>query len=411
MDRYDKDLLKLYKRNFPDNKQNGVGPFNKTKINKPSVLKNIPRNYSRYGITEDIFCKKLKKEEKPDAILVTSIMTYWYPGVFRVIEIIKQYYPDSPVILGGIYATLCYEHAVKLSGADYVLKNFQFPNLFQILNKIRGENSKQKLTNNYLSFTSFPYPAWDLYGDLDYICLIISRGCPFRCSYCASSLINPVLEFRNPTNVYEEILYWREEKGINNYVFYDDALLVNAESHFIPLMQVLKKKKLNVKFHTPNALHANFINKTIAQLMLENGFNRIWLGFETSDDELQKATGGKMDNFHFKKAVETLLEAGFSNKQICAYVLVGLPGQSYKSVLDSIHFVIDTGIRPYLAKYSPIPGTKMYKQAIRKYNLDEPVDPLLHNDALMPYNSPNINSQKYHELKTIIQSFISNTVT
>ena len=410
MDRYDKDLLKLYERNFPDNKKNGIGSFNKTKINKPMILRDIPRNYSRYGITEDIFCEKLKKEEKPDAILVTSIMTYWYPGVFRAIEIIKQQYPDCPVILGGIYATLCYDHAVKLSGADYVLKSFQLFDLFQILNKIAQEKGKQELTNNCLSFASFPYPAWDLYEDLDYICLITSRGCPFRCSYCASYLINLALEFRNPIDVCEEISHWIEEKGIDNYVFYDDALLINAESHFIPLMQMLKKKNINVKFHTPNALHAGFIDNTVAQLMLENGFNRIWLGFETSDAELQRTTGGKIDNSHFKKAVNILLKAGFSNNQICAYVLVGLPGQSYKSVLDSIYFVMDTGIRPYLAKYSPIPGTKMYKQAIREYNLNKPVDPLLHNDALMPYNSPNINSQKYHELKNIIQSFMSSIV-
>jgi len=85
--------------------------------------------------------------------------------------------------------------------------------------------------------------------------------------------------------------------------------------------------------------------------------------------------------------------------------LIGLPGQSFKSVLDSIYFVMDTGIKPYLAKFSPIPGTKIWSRAIEEYRLQEPVDPLLHNDALMFYNSPDINPKKYYQVKALIQDF------
>ena len=406
MDRYDKELLKIQNRISPENNQDGTGPFYKTNIPKPAILQHIPRNYSRYGMTEDIFCEKIKQIKKPDAVLVTSIMTYWYPGVFRVIELVKKHFPDCPVILGGIYATLCYEHAVNLSGADFVLKNHQVLDLARLLKDVSGIEMNQAILNdNFSAFSSFPFPAWDLYSDLDYICLITSRGCPFRCSYCASYLINPYLEFRSPSCVVEEIVRWKEEKGVQHFVFYDDALLVNAKLNFIPFMEMLKKRNLNINFHTPNALHANLITDPIAQLMLENGFKRIWLGFETADDELQKTTGGKIDNPGFTKAVDILLKSGFSNEQICAYVLVGLPGQSFKSVLDSVFFVMDTGIKPYLAKFSPIPGTKIWGKAIEEYRLQEPVDPLLHNDALMPYNSPDINPQKYYQVKALIQDF------
>ena len=49
------------------------------------------------------------------------MMTYWYPGVFEAIKIIKESLPRVPVVLGGKYATLCYDHAVNYSGADYVI--------------------------------------------------------------------------------------------------------------------------------------------------------------------------------------------------------------------------------------------------------------------------------------------------
>jgi len=407
MDRYDTQLLKLQNSSIPEREKDGTGPFYKTHIPRPKILKHIPRNYSRYGITEEIFFQKLRHIKKPDAILVTSIMTYWYPGVFRVIELVKKYYPDCPVILGGIYATLCYRHAVSFSGADLILKKGNISNLFEFLGRICKKETDSKVINNMMfsKFSSFPYPAWDLYSNLDYICLTTVQGCPYRCSYCASNLLNPYLEFRDYFSIVEEIIKWREEKGINNYVFYDDALLINSESHFIPLMNLLKKRNVSVNFYTPNALHARFITKDIARLMMENGFKRIWLGFETADVRLQEKTGGKIDNQGFKRAVNYLLESGFSNKQICAYILVGLPGQKIENILSSIRYVSDTGVRPYLAKYSPIPGTKIWNDTIKEYGLENPIDPLWHNDALMPYKSPYINQNQYHQIKTLIQKY------
>jgi len=406
MDRHDKKLLELQNRVEPENNKNGTGSFYKTHIPRPNILKNIPRNYSRYGITEEIFCQKLTHIKKPEAILVTSIMTYWYPGVFRAIELVKKFYPDCPVIMGGIYATLCYEHAVSFSGADFVLKNNCISHLSGLLNHICKKPSDKKILHNiFLKFSSFPYPAWDLYSNLDYVCLVTVRGCPFRCNYCASYLLNPNMEFRNHFHIAEEIMQWKKAKGVNNFVFYDDALLVNSESHFIPLMKLIKKRNVNVNFYTPNALHAKFITKGVARLMMENRFQKIWLGFETTDAGLQKKTGGKISNPGFKKAVNNLLGAGFSGKQICAYILVGLPGQHFESIINSVRYVMDTGVKPYLAKFSPIPGTKIWNDTIKEYGLENPVDPLWHNDALMPYNSSYIDQNQYYQLKTLIQNF------
>jgi len=404
MDRYDSELLKTQNRTFPETDQDGMGPFYKVNIPKPKILRHIPRNFNCYGIPEEIFYKKIKRIRKPDAILVTSIMSYWYPGVFRVIELVKKYFPGCPVILGGIYATLCYQHAVDFSGAEYIINHFKISHLVDLLNNITGVQRKQILLNNdFQHLDCYPYPAWDLYPNLDYICLITGQGCPFRCSYCASYLLNPDLEFRNPHHIIEEIVHWKEEKGINHFIFYDDALLVDARQHFIPTMKELKKQNISINFYTPNALHAGLVTQLIAQLMIENGFKRIWLGFETADYELQKKTGAKIDNQTFKKAVDILFKAGFSNKQIRAYILIGLPGQSFKSVIDSINFVTGTGVKPYLAKFSPIPGTIIWNQAMKEYGWQKSVDPLWHNDALMPYHSSFINHQQYQQIKMMIQ--------
>ena len=107
----------------------------------PSVYGNIHRHFGRYGITEKIFREMVVDGPKPKVILVTSMMTYWYPGVFDAIRIVKEIWPDVPVVLGGIYATLCSEHAKSYSGADYVINGEGETQILPLCDHITGHLS------------------------------------------------------------------------------------------------------------------------------------------------------------------------------------------------------------------------------------------------------------------------------
>ena len=83
---------------------------------KPAALHNVPRSYYRFGLSEEDFRLRLLEGPRPDIILLTSIMTYWYPGVAEAIERLRAAFPNRPIILGGIYATLCPDHAATAGG-------------------------------------------------------------------------------------------------------------------------------------------------------------------------------------------------------------------------------------------------------------------------------------------------------
>lgn len=100
----------------------GTGKFITEIVEKPELLKNIPFFYKRYGISTNEFIIRLKASVPFDIVMMTSIMGYWYPGVQKVIEIIRDVAGDVPIILGGIYATIYHEHASKNSGADFIYK-------------------------------------------------------------------------------------------------------------------------------------------------------------------------------------------------------------------------------------------------------------------------------------------------
>ncbi len=116
-----------------DGRKYGTGRFRKQEIPKPKALQGIPRRYSRYGISEEAFLDQLASLPRPDVVLVTATMTYWYPGAFRVIELVRGRLPKTPIILGGIYATLCPGHAARFSGADHVYQGRASSDLFRLL--------------------------------------------------------------------------------------------------------------------------------------------------------------------------------------------------------------------------------------------------------------------------------------
>ena len=369
-------------------KHNGTGKFFRQIIPKPSFLSHVPRNYYRYGLTYRLFLKELSRIPKPDVILVTSGMTYWYPGVFAVINICKKMWPDVPVILGGIYATVCYEHAVEYSKADFVIKGPAEITLPSILEKM----SYPKLE----CFSDSLYPAFDLLLPLDYVCILTSRGCPFHCAYCASNLLFPTFYQRSPEDVIKEILFWHQKFNIKEFAFYDDALLVNPEQHAIPLFKMLAERKMSANFHTPNGLHARFITSQIAKLMYQAGVRTVRLGLETAS---LKRYDQKLTREEFTQAVYYLLEAGFSPKQIGAYILIGLPEQNISEIEETITFVQKLGIIPRLAEYSPIPGTRLFKKAILNSEYDLINEPLTHNNSLLPCASKTFSFETLHRLK------------
>ena len=381
----------------PKRKSYKTGRFYKENIKKPYCLKDIPKRYSRYGITLDIFRRQLMSIPKPSVILVTSMMTYWYPGVFKAIEIVKEVYPEVPVVLGGIYATLCHSHALSYSKADYIIKGEGELEALRLVNEITG-NVTDPLPDDR-SLDAYPYPAFDLISNLDYVCILTSRGCPFSCTYCASGIICKGFRQRDPIRVAEEIEFWSQRYGVKEFAFYDDALMVEPHENIAITLEELIKRKVACNLHTPNGIHIRFLAKEVCELMQAAGFKTIRLGFETSDKHRQVLTGNKTTNEEFKKTVFNLRASGFLPEQIGVYILIGLPGQKPKEVEESIEFVRDVGGNPILAEYSPIPQTTIWEDAVRESRLDIAREPLFQNNSLVPFRSMYLSFESCNRLK------------
>ena len=379
--------------------RHGRGPYLKTRIPKPEGLADIPRHYCRYGIKPAWFRDDIEALARPDLILVTSIMTYWYPGIRETIAILRERLPHVPLVLGGIYATLCHDHARLTSGADLAFKGPAEDMLLQLVGEFTGYHPERRFDPDDLN--TYPSPAFDLQRHIDCVPLLTSKGCPFNCPYCAAKVLNPDRRTRDPEQVVAEIDYWHRRWGVEDFVFYDDALLMRPDHHAAPIFEGVIRSGLKVRFHTPNALHIRWISREIATLMKRAGFETIRLGLETAKTDHRPEHDPKVSLEEYHRAVACLKAAGFEKRHIGVYLLVGLPGQPPEEAIASIRTVKNSGVRPVLTHYTPIPHTELWPAAIAASRYDLASDPIFTNNAVFPCQMDSFSWAAVAEMKKL----------
>jgi radical SAM superfamily enzyme YgiQ (UPF0313 family) len=377
----------------------GTGRYPKEIIPPPPALEGITRRYGRYGISEAAFRERLARVPTPAVILVTSLMTYWYPGVAAAIRLARERFPGVPVILGGIYATLCPEHAREHSGADRVVAGPGEAALGPLLEEITGWPPPGAIVPDRENLDAWPYPALDLLEHPTYIPILTSRGCPLDCDYCASRQLQPVYRRREPRAAAAELIYWQDRTGLVDAAFYDDALLLGASGHLLVFLGELARRGRTFRFHTPNGLHARLITREVAGWLKRANFATLRLGVETTALGAARLDA-KLQAGELEAALAHLQGAGFAPAEIGVYLLIGLPDQAEAEVTASVLRVKELGATPVLASYSPIPGTALWPRAVATSRFDLAADPLLQNNSLFPC-WPEFSWDRYTRLKRL----------
>jgi radical SAM superfamily enzyme YgiQ (UPF0313 family) len=334
----------------------GRGRFDATPVAKPTLFRDIPRRYSRYGLPRQLFQAFLVAHGPFEVALVQTVMTYWYPGVQEVIDDIRALSPSTRIVLGGVYATLCPQHARSL-GADLVITQTQLDPLWRLLH----------LTPDLAAL-----PLWEAYAQLRIGVLKLTDGCPFRCTYCSVPHVYPPFASRSLDRSLEE-LAWLCQRGVQDVAFYDDALLFKPEQILVPFLRQVLARRLQVNLHTPNALNARFLTPPLAKLMVQAGFKTFHLGFESRAYAWQRRTGGKVQAHEIEQAVASLVKAGADPHTITVYLIIAHPYGELQDVEASMWFAHDLGLRLMLSEFSPIPGTPDGEHCRAWVDLDEPL--------------------------------------
>lgn len=305
------------------------------------------------GLPYDEFRNRLKLEPRPDEIYVTSGLTYHNRPVHRIIEICKEVFPDATVLLGGIYATLCYDEAKK-SKADYVHRGM-------------WEEAKHE----WVSLDLLDYLP-------DRVVIKTSYGCPNSCTYCAvHKLEGHQMDFRDPADVIAEIKDKVKTYGIRRFIFWESNLLVSYEHHFEKILDGILEERLGLRIEFPEGIQPNLLTKDIAEKLRKAGASYVRLPLETSDCLLSRKLKRPSTLEEFEVAVELVKKAGFNGRDITCFILAGLPNQKLENIIESVRHVWKLGCKPYVNPFTPVPMSEDFAAIVGKGMRYEELDPLL----------------------------------
>lgn len=374
----------------------GRGRFVRQPLPTPPALAGVERGYARYGAPIDDVRSRIK-EARPDVVLITTGMTYWYPGVREIADLVHAVMPQTPVIAGGVYATLLPDHCAAQVGSDLVIAGTADEQLPDILES-RGFPRP--------GGTVPSFPSLNLRADSSRLreaaAIRLSEGCPFRCAYCASGVLAPRLRRGDAGEMCEHIAELCETLGISTFAFYDDALLASGTGIRELLEAVIETfGTRRLRFHLPNAVHLDGIDQGLATLMHRAGFAEVRFGLESSSPEFHRRDR-KIRLERIRDHVDALFAAGFRPAEITAYLLIGLPGQDFESFRQTLAFARALGINISVSEYSPVPGTALFDRASDASRLDLS-EPLYHNSSVYPVLSGAVTAGQLAEVRAAVK--------
>ncbi len=388
-------VLDEYSGNMPVSRDDGTGGYISEPVNTPEALQGIKRRFKRYGVPRELLVKHIEKMNPPEAIFITSLMTYWYQGVIDIAEILHDRFPDVPIIIGGIYPYVYTEHAsTHIPFAEI----FTGTDLKEMLSLLKDKTGLKINSHNNPNMNEL-LPDFTILNKPDALPLITSYGCPHSCPFCLTPHRWGKFIPLSSGNVIDQIRTGQDKYNCENFAFYDDALLYKPEDYFYKIAEEYMCLNLKAGFHSPNGLFARSVDKRCAQYMYEMGFVGPRISYESSDSRLQMRMG-KVKDIHLENAITNLRQAGFKGSDIQVYLLVGMPWQTVDGIENDMKYVSNLGGRIHLAYYSPIKGTPEGDRVFRDY-LNDSDDPAWSNKYGFLKWHPELDEQGFRRIRNI----------
>jgi radical SAM superfamily enzyme YgiQ (UPF0313 family) len=313
-------------------------------------------------------------------------LTRMREACFEMIRLVKARDQNVPVIVAGSDPTdqqqMYFDH-----GADFAIIGEGETSLHELADKLLGKSEKKLPEISGIAFPQngglqrtaprgfqknldvFPFPAWDLLEAEKYrrawqnkhgyysVNLVTTRGCPFRCNWCAKPIYGDRYNSRSPENVVEEMVWLRRLFQPDHLWFADDIFglkpgWVEKFGETVQAADVATPFKIQARV---DLLH----EEAVAGLK-KAGCKTVWVGAESGSQKILDAMdkGTKVEQIY--AAAERLRRHGI---EVCFFLQFGYPGEADEDIEKTIKMVRDCQPDDIGISVSyPLPGTRFYER-------------------------------------------------
>ncbi len=314
--------------------------------------------------------------------LTKMCLTNMREAAFRMIEVAKQ--KNITLIVSSSDATDHYEKYIN-AGADFIIvgeAEHTLKELLDFLNSgsenisdvdgiiFKDENRVVKTNPRQIerNLDNFPMAAWDLVNISDYkkiwnegrkefsLNIATTRGCPFRCNWCAKPIYGNRYNSRSPQNVIDEIEYLQKKFGVNYFWFCDDIFGLKP-GWVQEFRDLIRQRNLKFRYKIQSRVDLLLKEDTV-EALAQSGADVVWVGAESGSQKILDAMDKGTTVDEIFKATNLLKS---KNIKVAFFLQFGYLGETKEDIQKTIQMVLDLMPDEIGISVSyPLPGTQFY---------------------------------------------------
>ncbi len=301
---------------------------------------------------------KIILDYRPD-IVGLGFPTDAFDSAVAIAKLVKEINKNIIVIVGGIYPTAMPEQTLQIPEFDYLIHNEGEITTLELINvlvsntnrsEVKGISHKEDgkiITNEprleITDLDEIPFDNRDLlisvkkYPKQALGQIHTSRGCPYNCTYCSSSIIwKGKVRFRSAKNVLSEIYYLYKKFRAREINFADDNFTLEPERVKAICEGITEKDlKINWRCCARADIHKKF-DLELLKLMHKAGCRYICIGFESGSQEILDQVKREINISEIENLLRMMKQAKI---KVHADFIVGLPGENESTLEKTLELM------------------------------------------------------------------------
>lgn len=316
--------------------------------------------------------------------LTKMCLTNMRTAAFKMIRAAKAH--GCTVIVSSSDSTDHYQHYLN-EGADFVLIGEAELTLLELVRALDGGTNDFTHVNG-LAFKSngsacktaprpvmkdldsLPFPAWDLVDINRYrsmwqkssgyfsLNMGTTRGCPFKCNWCAKPIYGNRYNSRSPKNVVLELKILKEKTHFDHIWFCDDIFGLKP-GWVNEFAQLIESENLHFKFKIQSRADL-LVQEDYIQALARAGCENAWMGAESGSQKILDAMDKGTTIEQIYEATQMLKK---HNIRPSFFIQFGYPGENKEDIEKTISLINDLMPSEIGISVSyPLPGTRFYEK-------------------------------------------------
>ena len=247
----------------------------------------------------------------------------------------------------------------KIPDLDGLVRRSEFGNIIRSPQRLSKNPAWSKLglpSRQLIDLNSYR-TAWTNAHGYFSTNMVSSRGCPYRCNWCAKPISGNKFHLRPAAIVAEEMSVLKSIAGVQHIWFGDDVFALNQ--HWVrDFAKEVIARDAAVPFKIQS--RADLMSEQTVRHLKDAGCAEVWMGVESGSQTILQAMDKGLNLFSVVAARQRLKRAGI---RACFFLQLGYPGETWTELQETIAFVRKTRPDDIGISFSyPLPGTLFYER-------------------------------------------------